>query len=69
MGFTEGLREEVKNMTKEMHELFQRGHTPNVKPTKQCKACSLENLCVPKLQKTMKVREYIQQGIHSDEPC
>lgn len=69
VGFTEGLREEVKNMTKEMHELFQRGHTPNVKPTKQCKACSLENLCVPKLQKTMKVREYIQQGIHSDEPC
>ena len=69
VGFTEGLREEVKNMTKEMHELFQRGHTPNVKPTKQCKACSLENLCVQKLQKTMKVREYIQQGIHSDEPC
>lgn len=69
VGFTEGLREEVKNMTKEMHELFQRGHSPNVKPTKQCKACSLENLCVPKLQKTMKVREYIQQGIHSDEPC
>ncbi len=69
VGFTEGLREEVKNMTKEMHDLFQRGHTPNVKPTKQCKACSLENLCVPKLQKTMKVREYIQQGIHSDEPC
>lgn len=67
--FTEGLREEVKNMTKEMHELFQRGHTPNVKPTKQCKACSLENLCVPKLQKTMKVREYIRQGIHSDESC
>lgn len=67
--FTEDLREEVKKMTKEMHELFQRGHTPNVKPTKQCKACSLENLCVPKLQKTMKVREYIQQGIHSNEPC
>ena len=67
--FTEDLREEVKKMTKEMHELFQRGHTPNVKPTKQCKACSLENLCVPKLQKTMKVREYIQQGIHSNESC
>lgn len=67
--FTEDLREEVKKMTKEMHELFRRGHTPNVKPTKQCKACSLENLCVPKLQKTMKVREYIQQGIHSNEPC
>lgn len=65
--FTDNLREEVKKMTKEMHELFRRGYTPNVKSTKQCKACSLENLCVPKLQKTMKVREYIEQNIRANE--
>lgn len=65
--FTDNLREEVKKMTTEMHELFKRGYTPNVKPTKQCKACSLENLCVPKLQKTMKVREYIEQNIRANE--
>lgn len=64
---TESLREEVKKMTKEMHELFQRGHTPNVKTGKQCKACSLENLCVPKLQKTMRVRDYIEKNIKSDD--
>ncbi|MDE7323395.1 MAG: CRISPR-associated protein Cas4 [Lachnospiraceae bacterium] len=67
--FTADLRKEVKRVIKEMHELFQKGHTPNVKPTKQCKACSLENLCVPKLQKTMSVREYIQQSICSNESC
>lgn len=61
--FTDSLREEVRNAAKEMHELFQRGYTPNVKPTKKCKACSLENLCLPKLQKTVKVREYIEKGI------
>lgn len=61
--FTYGLREEVKKITKEMHDLFYRGYTPNVKPTKQCRACSLENLCVPKLQKVMKARKYIEQGI------
>ncbi|MCM1221794.1 MAG: CRISPR-associated protein Cas4 [Lachnospiraceae bacterium] len=58
--FTDELRQEVKRMAKEMHEFFQRGHTPNVKPTKRCRACSLENLCVPKLQKSMKVREYME---------
>lgn len=61
--FTPTLRADVKKMAKEMHELFKRGHTPNVKPMKQCKACSLENLCIPKLQKVMNVREYIEQGI------
>ena len=65
--FTGALREEVKKIVKEMHDLFQRGHTPNVKPRKQCKACSLENLCVPKLQKAIKVREYIEQGIKTKD--
>ena len=65
--FTDNLREEVAKMTKEMHELFRRGYTPNVKPAKQCKACSLENLCVPKLQKVKKVREYIEQSIRANE--
>ena len=63
MDFTDSLREEVRNAAKEMRELFQRGYTPNVKPSKKCKACSLENLCLPKLQKTVKVREYIEKGI------
>ena len=63
IGFTDDLRSEVKKMAEEMHALFQRVHTPNVKPSKQCRACSLENLCVPKLQKLMNVRQYIEQGI------
>ncbi len=65
--FTDNLRGEVKKITEEMHDLFTKGYTPNVKPTKQCKACSLENLCVPKLQKTIKVREYIEQSIKANE--
>lgn len=64
--FTDNLREEVKKMTKEMHDLFKRGYTPKVKPTKQCKACSLENICVPKLQRVIKVREYIEESIRMD---
>ncbi|MDE7274159.1 MAG: CRISPR-associated protein Cas4 [Lachnospiraceae bacterium] len=67
VAFTDVLRAEVKRMAKEMHELMKRGHTPNGKPTKQCKACSLENLCVPRLQKAMNVREYIEQGIRTKD--
>lgn len=62
--FSESLREEVKNLTEEMHELFQLGYMPNVKCSKKCNACSLENLCLPKLQKGIKVRKYIEQNIH-----
>lgn len=63
--FNQEIREEVKRTAREMHELFRKGHTPNVKPAKKCKACSLENLCLPKLQKTMNVRTYIEQGIQA----
>lgn len=65
--FTDELREDVKKMAEEMHNLFQKGYTPNVKPAKHCKACSLEDLCVPRLQKTMKVKEYIEQNIRSND--
>ncbi len=65
--FTGDLRETVKNAATEMHALFQRGHTPNAKPDKKCKACSLEGLCVPKLQKAIKVRKYIEQGIQAKD--
>lgn len=66
--FTDKLQKEVKKMAREMHDLFQRGYTPNVKlkPSKQCKACSLENLCVPKLQRTMKTRKYIEKNIKAN---
>lgn len=63
--FSNALRKELMQVVKEMHELFQRGYTPKVKPSKKCKACSLEELCVPKLQKIVSVREYIQQEISS----
>lgn len=63
--FDANLKGEVKKISDEMHSLFNKGYTPKVKPSKQCKACSLENLCMPKLQKTIKVSTYIEQNIHS----
>lgn len=65
--FTQDLRDKVAKYSTEMHDLFKKGHTPNAKPTKQCKACSLENLCLPKLQKALNVRTYIEQNINSND--
>lgn len=61
--FTEELRSEVVNMSDEMHEYFRKGYTPHAKYAKHCQSCSLKNLCVPKLQKSMDVREYIKRNI------
>lgn len=59
----QGLRERVKSIAKEMHELYDRRHTPKVKPSKSCKACSLIELCMPKLCKNPSVTEYIRKNI------
>ncbi len=47
----ESLREEARRMLLEMHDLFKRQHTPLVKPHKGCSACSMKEICLPKLQK------------------
>lgn len=64
--FTEELRQEVRDCLKEMHELYRRGHTPKVKPTKSCNACSLKEVCLPKLMRTTSVKTYLQKSL--EEP-
>lgn len=61
--FTPDLREEVRVLLQEMHMLYARGHTPRVKPTKSCNACSLRELCIPKLMKQKSVAAYLRQGM------
>ena len=39
---------------------MQRGYTPKVKPQKGCTACSLRELCLPKLMKTRSVSAYVK---------
>lgn len=59
VAFTEELRRKVRETLKEMHQLYQKGYTPKVKPTKSCNACSLKELCLPKLMRTRSVRDYL----------
>jgi CRISPR-associated exonuclease Cas4 len=57
------LRIQVKEMLEEMNGLMRRRYTPKVKPTKSCNACSLKNLCLPKLLKSKSVNDYILEHI------
>ena len=46
-----------------MHSYMIRGYTPKVKIGKKCKSCSLQNICVPELNKNKNVDEYIKKRI------
>lgn len=61
--FTPELRDQVRTMLDEMHELYRRGYTPRVKPTKSCNACSLKELCLPRLMKSRSVNAYLQAAM------
>lgn len=56
---TEALREECRRLLQEMHQFYTRGYTPKVKKTKRCEACSLKEICLPKLEKSRNVAQYI----------
>lgn len=64
---TNELRNEVENAAREMHEMFRRGHTPSAKPTKGCNACSLKEVCLPRLKRVPSASEYIRKSLEDDE--
>lgn len=57
------LRDQVREMLIQMHSLYKRGYTPKVKPTKSCNACSLRELCLPKLLKSRSVSAYLKAAV------
>lgn len=61
--FTDELRTQVKTVLEEMHELWKKGYTPKVKPQKGCNACSLKEICIPRLMKTKSVSSYIEENL------
>ena len=60
------LRSRAQAMAKEMNEYYLRGYTPKVKPGKHCNACSLKELCLPKLCGNINVNDYISSHIYDD---
>ena len=63
VAFTPELRAQVRQMLEQMHDLYQRGYTPKVRPTKSCNACSMKELCLPKLMKNRSVSAYLKAAM------
>ena len=53
------LREQTVSMIHEMHALYRRQHTPKVRRTKACNACSLKDICLPILNKERSAAAYL----------
>lgn len=64
--FTEDMRKQVREAFQEMHQLYDRKYTPRVKWSKSCNACSLKDICLPRLGKTSSVKEYIHKAISEE---
>ena len=66
VSFTAEMRERVEKLTTEMRMYYERRHTPSAKPSKACNACSLKDLCIPKLTKCESVSTYIHAHTGDD---
>ncbi len=64
------LRARVESMLAEMRALYARGHTPKAKPGKGCAACSLKDLCLPRLAKVQSPAAWLRSHLpgKEDEP-
>lgn len=60
------FREKVTSYFKEMHSYYKQKYTPKVSMTKSCNACSLKEVCLPKLGKCKSVADYIQKRLGED---
>ena len=47
--------------------LHERAHNEQLRPTKSCNACSLKELCLPRLQRSGSVQDYLRESME-DEP-
>lgn len=65
--FDEALRQSVISSFQKMHELFDRKYTPKVKTTKQCQSCSLNEICLPTLNKKTSVKTYINHRLMEED--
>lgn len=64
---TPTIRDEVRMILQEMRTLYERGHTPKVKPGKKCKSCSIKDFCLPQLCKKISAEEYINHALRGDD--
>ncbi|MGN0584268.1 MAG: CRISPR-associated protein Cas4 [Ruminococcus sp.] len=65
--FDEALCQRTENTLAEMHRLYSRRHTPKVRRTKACNACSLKNICLPVICGKLTASEYVRKTLGLEE--
>ena len=65
--FDRSLRERTKEIIDHMHRLYKRRHTPKVKRTKACNACSLNSICLPVLCGNRSAAAYIKDMLKTED--
>lgn len=63
---TDELRGQVRAMLMEMHDYQKRGYTPKVKTGAHCRACSLNELCLPKLCGNLSAEAYLRAQLETE---
>lgn len=62
VNFSDELRDKVKSLCIQMHDLLEKGKTPKVKYESKCKSCSLLEVCQVKIiNKRQSVNEYLKE--------
>ncbi|HOU09673.1 MAG TPA: CRISPR-associated protein Cas4 [Clostridiales bacterium] len=67
VNFDEKIRKQVVETFAEMHEVYNRRYTPKVKTGKHCRACSMADICLPKLCKNKSAANYIRVNLAEAE--
>lgn len=62
----DNAKERVKNITREMHEIFKSGQIPKVSIKKGCNSCSLKDYCLPSIMKKS-AKKYIINSLEELE--
>lgn len=65
--FDEPLRAQVTELCAQMHQMFHRGVTPAPPKARNCGACSLKELCLPKLRRVPSPSQYLKAHISEEE--
>ena len=60
------LRAEVTQMLDQMHRYYNAHHTPKARQTKGCNACSLRDVCLPRLGRLSDVSSYIKARLEDN---
>ena len=63
----ETLRERMQTLAQEAHACYARRYTPRPKPAARCKACSLANLCLPRLARTASAQDYLRARLEEQK--